>query len=578
MTVNNHNEEEHMMFDGFDGDSLFMAAVGRESSEELPAQESFQDEPSLGKKKSSRNKARRSSNLEDFIPRRTIAGTATGAGDTSDDRSQTSGSSSNFSETKLGKLLTTRRGLNALKKSKLEKVAQRISSRRILTKKSKQDTDSTEGSESTTHDFLEDPEHGGTGTSLFDDGDDLYMEAMGVSNSGSRSNYFAVTKELLRVPEQETTPPRPSIVSKIRDTQKNQGVSWPYYDNIMPGEEADSMRHNNARSRYNLDKVMTMSRSRQWWMALVVVLCVVITMPLVLKHKEPKPQYNNEFPLITDIADLNRILEDPSLYHDWSDAKIRGYPDQSYFLHPVNETYSEIAIKAPRGGNVTIFRLSTQKSKDVLVNSILNDLYGHHHKWCSETWPDATPQHVAEGTMVIVPTEMKDTQILACIDGRLAAFAIHLYVPSWNGIQQPHELRVMDFYNTSHPPAIHSEPTDIETQLYILLISSQRYPIFMYVQEQDAVESLNKTFNKHPDDVHPCHSDNTANDPAGTIRHPTKTVDSMNSQIILWDVSQIRAEQKQPTWSSLVWDCDMGGNKILKPIGQLSVVNVKDKK
>ena len=135
----------------------------------------------------------------------------------------------------------------------------------------------------------------------------------------------------------------------------------------------------------------------------------------------------------------------------------------------------------------------------------------------------------------------------------------------------------MDFYSKD-APAIHYEPTDAHKQFFILLISSRHYPIFMYVEEQEAVGSLNDTFTKHPNDVHNCHSDNTANDPAGTIRHPVDTVDSRVSQLVLWDVSQIRAEQSQPTWSTLVWNCDMGANEILRPIGQLSVVNVKDKK
>ena len=438
---NNKSEEEQMMFDG---DSLFMAAVGRESAEG-PDHESFRDEPNSVGKKARRNKSSKPSNLEDFIPRRTIARTANSVNNKNnddDDQSQSS-ASSNFSDTKLGKLLTTRRGLTAHKKNKLEKVAQRISSRRILTKKSKQqqkEFDITEvESESTAHDFLDDPEHGG-GDLLDDDGLDLYMEAMIASNSGSRSNYFSVTKELLRVPEQQAPPPvrSPSIVSKIRDSQKNQGVAWPYYDNIMPTDEADGL-HRSPRSgsfsgnkKCASDKMTTITRSRQWWMALVVALCVVITLPFVLKHRT-KHQYE-EAPIFNEIDDLNHIFEDPSLFHDWSDAGTK-HPERSYNLHPVNETESEISIKTPRGGYVTIFRLSTQSGKDALVNSMLEHLHGHHHVWCSETWPDVTPEHAPEGTMVILPTNMQDTQIAACVDGRLVAFAFHLYVPAWNGIK-----------------------------------------------------------------------------------------------------------------------------------------------
>ena len=135
----------------------------------------------------------------------------------------------------------------------------------------------------------------------------------------------------------------------------------------------------------------------------------------------------------------------------------------------------------------------------------------------------------------------------------------------------------MDFYNNGYPPAIDFELADADTQLYVLLISSQYFPVFMYVHEQDAVKELNRTLTEDPNLSHPCHSDNTANDPAGTIRHPVFTVDFHDSQLELWDVSLSLPEQKGSTWSTLVWNCNMAANEILQPIGHLSVVNVKDK-
>ena len=445
----------------FDGDSLFMAAVGGGQ------EESFHDEPSSvpGIK-----------NYEDFMPRRTMSSSSLQADD--DHHSQQS-----FSETKLGKLLTTRRGLTALKKSKLEKVAKRISSRRLMNPKRRaEDVYSSSSSESTT--LREESEHSTTHhrhchdssvvsdpeKALFEGDDALYMQAVlqkdepssssssssnNNSNNNDRGNYFSVAKQqlLARVTsssasEQQQQRPR-SIISKIRDPQKNPGVvSWPYYDNIMAGDDVDDhgMRHNNNNNNTPnnfKDKVTSEeARSRRWWMMALVVaticLTLTITLPMVLASRKGESNDGILPPIYSDLAqigDLDHLFENPRLYHDWSEAHTK-HPEQLFFLHPVNATtHGEIAVKTPRGGNVTIFLLTTQR-KDSLVNSILQDLHGHKHAWCSETWPAATPKHVPEGTVVILPTTMQDTQIAACVDGRLVAYAMHLYVPSWNGLEQ----------------------------------------------------------------------------------------------------------------------------------------------
>ena len=101
----------------------------------------------------------------------------------------------------------------------------------------------------------------------------------------------------------------------------------------------------------------------------------------------------------------------------------------------------------------------------------------------------------------------------------------------------------------------------------------------MYVEKQTAVEPLNRTLTQHPEKTHACHSGNTADDPAGTIRHAVSTMNGGgDSQLVLWDLSTLHDENYVPTWSNLVWNCDMGANEILQPIGHVSITKLKDAK